>query len=792
MEFENKNDINNINNLKKTIENELEPKKNVFNQNKYKKIFLEEYIDFIKSQLYCLYCNKKFNKNELKTIINNINDNINELNNSNNNLFKEINDNNNIIKLIIDCEPLIKEYYSLYNLLEDKIKENENNNNNLNNLEEELNKFNNSSKEKNLIIQKLEINSNNNNIENIITIKNKIIEIQKNVNSIFNLILTNNHENNDNYNNNEFNFFNYNNINNDYIEYNIKFFEFYSNSLFSFINLNNEISKNENKINLNNQSISLKLQKLSKLNDELKLLEEEKNNLLLLSDENEIKNKIKEINNNNINKNNEKKNLEIEYCKIKDMMNILLDKKKQFDVLYNEKKNKYKFLLEKYNQLKVKLALISQDILNAIKNYDINFIYNNFINNNDEISFVKNLFNNTNNNNNNNDKDNNKMDIEIVENNNNNNNNNNLNKNKYENLNDILETYNNFINNLNTYKSHIISKIHILQNSLNTYSLEIKKNEEKFHSHQLALNIYKNNNIIYKNKKEIKELTQYIEEHKNKLESGKKLFYAKELLTNKVNHNNNELNQNLGKLSELKNFLNKLKIEKNLDIYKNIEKNFIKKKFEYIMAIQTQKEIENYYEALDQSLLKYHGKRMEEINKLINYYWSMTYKGNDIKYIEIRSDYEKIGKSRNYNYKIVFGINRNYNNNSRKNNNNNNEEIEELDMRGRCSAGQKILASIIIRLALAETFCNNCGILCLDEPTTNLDEENSKSLAKSLRDIIQSRSDDQNFQLVVITHDPVFVDLLGNDYCDSYYYVDKDEEGHSRIQLKSINTIFNN
>jgi DNA repair protein RAD50 len=172
----------------------------------------------------------------------------------------------------------------------------------------------------------------------------------------------------------------------------------------------------------------------------------------------------------------------------------------------------------------------------------------------------------------------------------------------------------------------------------------------------------------------------------------------------------------------------------------------------------------------------------------------MTYKGNDIKYIEIRSDYEKIGKSRNYNYKIVFGINSNsnYNINLRKNNNNNNEEIEELDMRGRCSAGQKILASIIIRLALAETFCNNCGILCLDEPTTNLDEENSKSLAKSLRDIIQSRSDDQNFQLVVITHDPVFVDLLGNDYCDSYYYVDKDEEGHSRIQLKSINTIFNN
>lgn len=37
-----------------------------------------------------------------------------------------------------------------------------------------------------------------------------------------------------------------------------------------------------------------------------------------------------------------------------------------------------------------------------------------------------------------------------------------------------------------------------------------------------------------------------------------------------------------------------------------------------------------------------------------------------------------------------------------------------LDMRGRCSMGQKVLASIVIRLALAETFCLNCGILTLD------------------------------------------------------------------------------
>lgn len=46
--------------------------------------------------------------------------------------------------------------------------------------------------------------------------------------------------------------------------------------------------------------------------------------------------------------------------------------------------------------------------------------------------------------------------------------------------------------------------------------------------------------------------------------------------------------------------------------------------------------------------------------------------------------------------------------------------------------GLQVLASLIIRLALAETFCLNCGILALDEPTTNLDGPNAESLASAL------------------------------------------------------------
>jgi DNA repair protein RAD50 len=44
-----------------------------------------------------------------------------------------------------------------------------------------------------------------------------------------------------------------------------------------------------------------------------------------------------------------------------------------------------------------------------------------------------------------------------------------------------------------------------------------------------------------------------------------------------------------------------------------------------------------------------------------------------------------------------------------------------------------VLACLIIRLALAETFCLKCGILALDEPTTNLDFKNSQVRSHSQR-----------------------------------------------------------
>lgn len=51
----------------------------------------------------------------------------------------------------------------------------------------------------------------------------------------------------------------------------------------------------------------------------------------------------------------------------------------------------------------------------------------------------------------------------------------------------------------------------------------------------------------------------------------------------------------------------------------------------------------------------------------------------------------------------------------------------------------QVLASLVIRLALAESFCASCGILALDEPTTNLDKDNKEGLAKAIAECVHAR-----------------------------------------------------
>ncbi|KAG0003527.1 DNA repair protein rad50 [Modicella reniformis] len=198
-------------------------------------------------------------------------------------------------------------------------------------------------------------------------------------------------------------------------------------------------------------------------------------------------------------------------------------------------------------------------------------------------------------------------------------------------------------------------------------------------------------------------------------------------------------------------------------------KDVVQKYHDSLIAYKTTElalqDLDKYTKALQSAIVEYHSMKMEEINKTIKELWTNTYRGTDIDTIEIRSDQEGMRANQSYNYRVVMI-----------------QRGRALDMRGRCSAGQKVLASIIIRLALADSFSLNCGIMALDEPTTNLDEANVAQLAQSLRTIIEKHRRQSNFQLIVITHDEDFLKMLNlTDYVDYYYRVQKNADQFSVV-----------
>ncbi|RMD43034.1 hypothetical protein DV735_g2135, partial [Chaetothyriales sp. CBS 134920] len=181
-------------------------------------------------------------------------------------------------------------------------------------------------------------------------------------------------------------------------------------------------------------------------------------------------------------------------------------------------------------------------------------------------------------------------------------------------------------------------------------------------------------------------------------------------------------------------------------------------------------DLNRYGQALDKAIMKYHSLKMDEINSILEELWRATYQGTDVDTILIRAENDSAGAGKSYNYRVIMV-----------------KQGTEMDMRGRCSAGQKVLASIIIRLALAEVFSANCGLIALDEPTTNLDQPNIEALARALHGIVKGRQEQSNFQLIVITHDETFLKHMQcQDFTDYYYRIDRDHAANSRIYRQSI------
>ncbi|KAG8934317.1 DNA repair protein rad50 [Tulasnella sp. 418] len=200
--------------------------------------------------------------------------------------------------------------------------------------------------------------------------------------------------------------------------------------------------------------------------------------------------------------------------------------------------------------------------------------------------------------------------------------------------------------------------------------------------------------------------------------------------------------------------------------FKNIGKRYMDQLVKVKMSDMANNDLEKYAKALDNAIMKYHSLKMEEVNDTMRHLWNKTYQGTDIDGIMIRSEGEGGASKRSYNYRVVMM-----------------KDQVEMDMRGRCSAGQKMLASIIIRLALSDSFGQDCGILALDEPTNALDTENIEALAASLVEIINERKRAKNFQLIIITHDENFLRKLGeNGVIQEYWRVTRNDKQKSVIE----------
>ncbi|KAL7712217.1 Rad50/SbcC-type AAA domain-containing protein [Entamoeba marina] len=200
---------------------------------------------------------------------------------------------------------------------------------------------------------------------------------------------------------------------------------------------------------------------------------------------------------------------------------------------------------------------------------------------------------------------------------------------------------------------------------------------------------------------------------------------------------------------------------------------FDKIAIESIVIKDTVDDLTKYIDVVDKSLIQYHQEKMKEINETINSLWTTVYSSQDIQTIKIEAETESSETStrRSYSYRVCMV-----------------KDNTTLDMRGRCSMGQKALASVIIRIALAKTFCSKCSVLALDEPTINLDEDNCASLASQLCKLLADDGKLSQFQILLITHDESFVRKL-HDFNDEYYRIERDSSNCSCIKRASFSEL---
>lgn len=325
---------------------------------------------------------------------------------------------------------------------------------------------------------------------------------------------------------------------------------------------------------------------------------------------------------------------------------------------------------------------------------------------------------------------------------------------------------------------HLVStldeQIKSIENAIEQYDSELKKAEKSLSGLNVHERLLKDNLKLLEMEKDIEVKRERIEELEKENADAEKVKFEEQAQSLRQEEANisSERAGIYGEIRQLDDQLSNVTTQLNRD-YKTTVEDYKKSLLKLQTTVVANDDLGKYSRALDSAIMSYHSLKMQEINRIVDDLWKKTYAGTDVDTILIKSENETSRGGRTYNYRVCMV-----------------KQDVELDMRGRCSAGQKVLASIIIRLALAECFGVNCGLIALDEPTTNLDEDNIESLAKALNQIIATRQQQKNFQLIVITHDEKFLaHMNASAYTDCFYRVSRNERQMSQIEWVPISQI---
>ncbi|XP_063981287.1 DNA repair protein RAD50-like [Diachasmimorpha longicaudata] len=269
-------------------------------------------------------------------------------------------------------------------------------------------------------------------------------------------------------------------------------------------------------------------------------------------------------------------------------------------------------------------------------------------------------------------------------------------------------------------------------------------------------------------------------EEKINLLNYEEVMREQEELVRDIQEAEGEINRASGIRGEIMKNIDQLNEELNTEECKTVRTAHRRKSIEVLVTRQAIDDVVAYARVLDVATAEVHEERLNTINSAMKKLWKLIYSGNDTKSIQIKAEATStsgVTDKRQFNYKLVqikHGV--------------------EMEMRGRCSAGQRVLASIILRLALAETLSQQCGILALDEPTTNLDSINSAKLADALYKYVTYRAKyEKNFQLIVITHDENFIknlsELTSQSFAQELYRMDNGLTSVRRTMLNRENEV---